>query len=168
MLAVNRQLIEVAVKRALLLSAAGLFVLLTWYVAGRYPALVVAALAAAVFILGRRSRHVLTLLGGGFACVGGVQAFLQLGTQTVHSPFIIIGVLAVGLGLLSTVAVLRDRPALAALLAVGGGVAMALFYINTYYFVAVPLLLAASLASTLERNGRAHGSTSEDVVSRTR
>jgi len=94
------------------------------------------------------------LLGGVVAAPSAVQALLLVGRDPAYAPRAGLGWAALALALVASLAAvaMRGHPRLLALVtilaALGGGVAINLFYINTFYVVALPLwLVGAAVAA---------------------
>lgn len=99
-----------------------------------------------------RAGLLVALLGGIIGVSSAVQALLAVGTQPVYQERVAFGWAALVLALLATGAVglARHRPGVAGAIMVVDGLlglgAILLFYINTWYALAVPCwLLAAAL-----------------------
>jgi len=98
---------------------------------------------------------VLGLLGALVAIPNAVFAITEVGHLPGYGTRVGFGWAALGFGILGAASgvLALARPRLASLgmfiAAVGGGVAISLFYINTFYLVAVPLWLLGALIALL-------------------
>jgi len=102
---------------------------------------------------------ILALAGGAVAVWSAAVALAQVGADPAYQDRIAFGWAALVLGILTTAGVfLVARPPLAATtLLIGslaGGVAINLFYINTFYVLALPLWWAAALLVAVGRPRR--------------
>jgi hypothetical protein len=102
-----------------------------------------------------RASLLVAILGGVIGVSSAIQALLWVGNQPVYQERVAFGWAALVLALLATGAVglARNRPGVAGGIMVVDGLlglgAMLLFYINTWYALAVPCwLLAAVLLFT--------------------
>jgi hypothetical protein len=93
----------------------------------------------------------IALIGSIIGVVSALQALIAVGNQPPYSDRMALGILALVMAADVTILPLamRSRPRIAALVMVtsgiGGALAINLFYINTYYLLALPLPAGAAL-----------------------
>jgi hypothetical protein len=113
-----------------------------------------------VILLRRQQRRIrvgmfLTLLGGCIAASSAVSALVQVGADPQYYGRAGFGWAALGCAMVATAGpiIIRRPTIVTVILLLGGaagGIAMSLFYINTFYVAALPLWWTAALLISLQ------------------
>ena len=97
----------------------------------------------------------LTILGGFIAASSAMAALVQVGADPAYQSRNVFGWVALACAALATGSpVIISRPTMAALIlfigGIAGGIAINMFYINTFYLAALPLWWVAALLLCLK------------------